>query len=246
MRSIKAGVQEVRIRSVLTCETTNGVCGTLLRARSRARHAGQHRRGGRRHRGAVDRRAGHAAHHAHVPHRRRGADLRAVVHRVELRRHDHASTTAMSCATRTASSSPWRATWRSSSSTRTARERAVHRIQFGARLKVDEGDKIKRGQRIAEWDPYTRPILTEVDGIGRFRGPGRRPVDDGDARRDRPASPSAWSSTGAPARRGSAGPAAGHRHQGQGRQGAASSRAAARRATCSRSTRSSRSIRAAW
>jgi DNA-directed RNA polymerase subunit beta' len=43
-------------------------------------------------------------------------------------------------------------------------ERATHRITFGARLRVDDGDKIKRGQRIAEWDPYTRPILTEVDG----------------------------------------------------------------------------------
>src|SRR5262249_32255952 len=43
-------------------------------------------------------------------------------------------------------------------------ERAVHRIQYGARLKVDDGDKIKRGQRIAEWDPYTRPILTEIAG----------------------------------------------------------------------------------
>jgi DNA-directed RNA polymerase subunit beta' len=43
-------------------------------------------------------------------------------------------------------------------------ERAVHRLQYGARLKVDEGDTIKRGQRIAEWDPYTRPIITEVDG----------------------------------------------------------------------------------
>src|SRR5205814_2968831 len=47
-------------------------------------------------------------------------------------------------------------------------ERAVHRVQYGARLKVDEGDKIKRGQRIAEWDPYTRPILTEVDGTVGF------------------------------------------------------------------------------
>ena len=47
----------------------------------------------------------------------------------------------------------------------TARERAVHRIQYGARLQVDEGDQVKRGQRIAEWDPYTRPIVTEVDGI---------------------------------------------------------------------------------
>src|SRR5205814_3169709 len=47
-------------------------------------------------------------------------------------------------------------------------ERAVHRIQYGARMKVDEGDKIKRGQRIAEWDPYTRPVLTEVEGTIAF------------------------------------------------------------------------------
>ena len=53
-------------------------------------------------------------------------------------------------------------------------ERAVHRLQYGARLKVDEGDHVKRGQRIAEWDPYTRPILTEVDGVGRLRGSRRR------------------------------------------------------------------------
>ena len=47
-------------------------------------------------------------------------------------------------------------------------ERAVHRVQYGARLKVDEGDKIKRGQRIAEWDPFSRPILTEIDGVVGF------------------------------------------------------------------------------
>ena len=44
-------------------------------------------------------------------------------------------------------------------------ERAAHRIQYGARVLVGDGDTIKRGQRIAEWDPYTRPILTEVDGV---------------------------------------------------------------------------------
>ena len=47
-------------------------------------------------------------------------------------------------------------------------ERAVHRIPYGARMRVEDGDKIKRGQRIAEWDPYTRPILTEVEGIVAF------------------------------------------------------------------------------
>ena len=47
-------------------------------------------------------------------------------------------------------------------------ERAVHRVQYGSRLKAEEGDKVKRGQRLAEWDPYTRPIMTEVDGIVAF------------------------------------------------------------------------------
>src|SRR6202142_850646 len=43
-------------------------------------------------------------------------------------------------------------------------ERAHHRIPYGARMRVEDGDKIKRGERIAEWDPYTRPMLTEVEG----------------------------------------------------------------------------------
>ena len=83
----KAEVQEVRIRSVLTCATEISVCGKCY-GRDLARGTqGQHRRGGRRHRGAVDRRAGYPAHHAHVPHRRRGTDGRHLVHRVELQRH---------------------------------------------------------------------------------------------------------------------------------------------------------------
>ena len=44
------------------------------------------------------------------------------------------------------------------------KERATHRVTYGSRIFVDDGDKVKRGQRIAEWDPYTRPILTEVEG----------------------------------------------------------------------------------
>jgi DNA-directed RNA polymerase subunit beta' len=43
-------------------------------------------------------------------------------------------------------------------------ERAVHRVPYGTHLRVDEGAKVKRGDRLAEWDPYTRPVLTEIDG----------------------------------------------------------------------------------
>ena len=47
-------------------------------------------------------------------------------------------------------------------------ERAVHRLPYGTHLRVDDGDKVKRGDRLAEWDPYTRPILTEIDGMVDF------------------------------------------------------------------------------
>ena len=47
-------------------------------------------------------------------------------------------------------------------------ERASHRVNYGARLLVAEGDNIKQSQRMAEWDPYTRPMMTEVDGTVEF------------------------------------------------------------------------------
>jgi DNA-directed RNA polymerase subunit beta' len=50
----------------------------------------------------------------------------------------------------------------------TGKERASHRLTYGSRIFVDDGDKVKRGQRLAEWDPYTRPILTEIEGKVQF------------------------------------------------------------------------------
>ena len=47
-------------------------------------------------------------------------------------------------------------------------ERATNRVIYGSRLHIDEGDVVKRGQRMAEWDPYTRPVLSEVDGVVGF------------------------------------------------------------------------------
>ena len=83
----KAQVQDVHIRSVLTCDTVTGVVRQMLRARPRPRDARQHRRSGRRYRRPVDRRAGHAAHHAYLPHRRYGQLGQLIVHRFELQRH---------------------------------------------------------------------------------------------------------------------------------------------------------------
>lgn len=43
-------------------------------------------------------------------------------------------------------------------------EKARHKIPYGSRLLVDDNDNIKKGQKIAEWDPYTIPIITEKSG----------------------------------------------------------------------------------
>jgi DNA-directed RNA polymerase subunit beta' len=48
------------------------------------------------------------------------------------------------------------------------RERATFRIPYGARLLKDDGDKVKKGDRLAEWDPYTLPIISEKEGIANY------------------------------------------------------------------------------
>ncbi|RKQ67109.1 DNA-directed RNA polymerase subunit beta' [Oceanibaculum indicum] len=48
------------------------------------------------------------------------------------------------------------------------REKARHRVPYGAKLLADEGATVARGQRLAEWDPYTLPIITEKEGIANY------------------------------------------------------------------------------
>lgn len=44
------------------------------------------------------------------------------------------------------------------------RDRERHRLPYGAKLFVKDGETVKAGQLLARWDPYTRPIMTEVSG----------------------------------------------------------------------------------
>ncbi len=48
------------------------------------------------------------------------------------------------------------------------RERAHHRVPYGARLLVEQGAEVQPGQRLAEWDPYTLPIITEKEGTANY------------------------------------------------------------------------------
>jgi DNA-directed RNA polymerase subunit beta' len=46
----------------------------------------------------------------------------------------------------------------------TGREREHNRLVYGAVLKVKEGERVKPGQLLAEWDQFATPIMTEVAG----------------------------------------------------------------------------------
>ena len=49
------------------------------------------------------------------------------------------------------------------------RERASHRIPYGARLAFKAGDTVKKGEKLGEWDPYTMPIVTEKGGVVKYQ-----------------------------------------------------------------------------
>ena len=48
-------------------------------------------------------------------------------------------------------------------------EREKYSIVLGARLNVNEGDKVKKGKMLAEWDPYVTPIISEASGTVKFK-----------------------------------------------------------------------------
>ena len=160
----KAGIEEMRIRSVLTCETKIGVCGKcygrdlargtkvnigeavgVIAAQSIGEPGTQltmrtFHIGGAAQRGA-EQSSIEASHDGHVQVRNRNvvvnsAGVPVVMGRnTELVLIDGAQ-----------------------------RERAKHRVPYGARLLVDNDTPVAKGQKLAEWDPYTLPIITEKAG----------------------------------------------------------------------------------
>lgn len=51
----------------------------------------------------------------------------------------------------------------------TGREKARHKVPYGARILVGSDTLVKTGDKLAEWDPYTLPIITEKAGIVNYR-----------------------------------------------------------------------------
>ena len=48
------------------------------------------------------------------------------------------------------------------------RSRGKYTVPYGAHLKVVDGSIVRKGDLLAEWDPFSIPILAEVDGIVKF------------------------------------------------------------------------------
>jgi DNA-directed RNA polymerase subunit beta' len=158
-----AGIQEVKIRSVLTCDAPNGVCGACYGrdlARGTPVNMGEAV-------GVIAAQSigepgtqltmrtfhiGGAAQLADQSFIESNFDGEVKIRNRNLARNSNGDLMAMARNVAIVILD------------RSGAERVVHRVQYGARLKVDDGDQVKRGQRLAEWDPFTRPILTEVEG----------------------------------------------------------------------------------
>jgi len=49
------------------------------------------------------------------------------------------------------------------------RERERYKIPYGAILPVKEGDQVEVGEHVANWDPHTHPVVSEVSGFASFQ-----------------------------------------------------------------------------
>jgi DNA-directed RNA polymerase subunit beta' len=161
----KSGVESVKIRSVLTCDTKIGVCGHCYGrdlARGTTVNAGEavgviaaqsigepgtqltmrtFHIGGAAQRGAEQSNV-EASHDGTIAIRNRNVVTNSAGIPVVMSRNCEIVITDNA-----------------------KRERARFRVPYGARLLGDEGATVTRGQKLAEWDPYTLPIITERSGI---------------------------------------------------------------------------------
>jgi len=164
----RAGIDEVLIRSVLTCETKNGVCAACYGrdlARGTAVNVGEavgviaaqsigepgtqltmrtFHIGGAVQRGA-EQSSVEAAFDAHLTIKNRNVVVNSEGVPIVMGRNCELVL-----------------------SDEAGRERARHRVPYGAKLLADHGKDVTKGQKLAEWDPYTLPIITEREGIANY------------------------------------------------------------------------------
>jgi DNA-directed RNA polymerase subunit beta' len=163
-----AGIEKLRIRSVLTCQSRRGICATcygrdlarghlvnlgeavgVIAAQSigepgtqltmRTFHIG----------GTASRRAEQTSLEARFDGELKYINLNTVVdtagNHVVMNRNGEVAV-----------------------ADETGRERERYGVVYGAKLRIAPGGAVKSGDLVAEWDPYTMPILTEISGVVRY------------------------------------------------------------------------------
>ena len=45
------------------------------------------------------------------------------------------------------------------------RQLAIYKVPYGAKLYIDGTEKVTKGKKICEWDPYTLPVIAEKSGV---------------------------------------------------------------------------------
>ncbi len=48
------------------------------------------------------------------------------------------------------------------------RQLALYKIPYGAKIYFQHGDKVQKGKKICEWDPYTLPVIAETGGVANY------------------------------------------------------------------------------
>jgi DNA-directed RNA polymerase subunit beta' len=163
----KAGVQNVKVRSVLTCETRTGVCGSCYGrdlARNTPVNIGE----------AVGVIAAQSIGEPGTQLTMRTFHIGGAAQVAETSAMESAHEGAIRFVDRNTVKNAQGELIVMSRGMQVVvldeegKERQSFKLPFGARLKVDEKSKVKRGDRIAEWDPYATPILTESAGKVKF------------------------------------------------------------------------------
>ena len=48
------------------------------------------------------------------------------------------------------------------------RQLALYKIPYGSKIFYQHGDKVGKGKKICEWDPYTLPVIAETGGVANY------------------------------------------------------------------------------
>ena len=165
----RPSVQTIQVRSPITCESASASARNCYGRDLGAWPHRQHRRGRRRHRRAVDRRARHPADDAYVPHRWRGIACGGD-------RQRHGQDHRLGQVQQPQDGPPRQAaTWsrcrvpaNCRCSTTTAASASATSCPTARSSTSRMATTIKAGQTVANWDPHTHPIVSEVAGFMRF------------------------------------------------------------------------------